>query len=217
MKKNFVVIGLGQFGTGIVKELVALKCDCLAIDKDEKAVEGISHLVPSCAVCDSTKIEALDELEVKSINHAIVAIGENIEETILTVINLKELGVKQITVRINSQKFSDVMLKIGATEIIIPEEASAKSLAHQIISDSILDYLKVNDEFSLAKIVVGDDFKETSLRDLNTIKRFDINILGINRGDEFIQPKADDTVLPGDILTVFGPDKKINKFDTFLN
>lgn len=217
MKKNFVVIGLGQFGTGIVKELVALKCDCLAIDKDEKAVEGISHLVPNCAVCDSTKIEALDELEVKSINHAIVAIGENIEETILTVINLKELGVKQITVRINSQKFSDVMLKIGATEIIIPEEASAKSLAHQIISDSILDYLKVNDEFSLAKIVVGDDFKETSLRDLNTIKRFDINILGINRGDEFIQPKADDTVLPGDILTVFGPDKKINKFDTFLN
>ena len=217
MKKNFVVIGLGQFGTGIVKELVALKCDCLAIDKDEKAVEGISHLVPNCAVCDSTKIEALDELEVKSINHAIVAIGENIEETILTVINLKELGVKQITVRINSQKFSDVMLKIGATEIIIPEEASAKSLAHQIISDSILDYLKVNDEFSLAKIVVGEDFKETSLRDLNTIKRFDINILGINRGDEFIQPKADDTVLPGDILTVFGPDKKINKFDTFLN
>ncbi len=217
MKKNFVVIGLGQFGTGIVKELVALKCDCLAIDKDEKAVEGISHLVPNCAVCDSTKIEALDELDVKSINHAIVAIGENIEETILTVINLKELGVKQITVRINSQKFSDVMLKIGATEIIIPEEASAKSLAHQIISDSILDYLKVNDEFSLAKIVVGDDFKETSLRDLNTIKRFDINILGINRGDEFIQPKADDTVLPGDILTVFGPDKKINKFDTFLN
>lgn len=217
MKKNFVVIGLGQFGTGIVKELVALKCDCLAIDKDEKAVEGISHLVPNCAVCDSTKIEALDELEVKSINHAIVAIGENIEETILTVINLKELGVKQITVRINSQKFSDVMLKIGATEIIIPEEASAKSLAHQIISDSILDYLKVNDEFSLAKIVVGDAFKETSLRDLNTIKRFDINILGINRGDEFIQPKADDTVLPGDILTVFGPDKKINKFDTFLN
>ncbi len=217
MKKSFVVIGLGQFGTGIVKELVALRSDCLAIDKNEKAVEGISHLVPNCAICDSTKIEALKELDVESINHAIVAIGENIEETILTVINLKELGVKQITVRINSQTFADVMKKIGATEIIIPEEASAKSLAHQIISDSILDYLKVNEEYSLAKIVVGGDFKETSLRDLNTIKRFDINILGINRGDDFIQPKADDTILPGDILTVFGPDKKINKFDTFLN
>ena len=217
MKKSFVVIGLGQFGTGIVKELVALKSDCLAIDKNEKAVEEISHLVPNCAICDSTKIEALRELDVASINHAIVALGENIEETILTVINLKELGVKQITVRINSQTFSDVMMKIGATEIIIPEEASAKSLAHQIISDSILDYLKVNEEYSLAKIKVGENFKETSLRDLNTIKRFDINILGINRGDNFIQPKADDTILPGDILTVFGPDKKINKFDTFLN
>ena len=139
MKKSFVIIGLGRFGIGVVKELVSLKRDCLAIDKFEDAVKNVSQIMSNCAVADGTKIEALRELEVESVDHAIVAIGNNLQDTILTVINLRELGVKQITVRIDSDDFKDVMLRLGATDVIIPEEASAISLANQIISDTILD------------------------------------------------------------------------------
>ncbi len=217
MKKSFVIIGLGRFGIGVVKELVSLKRDCLAIDKFEDAVKNVSQIMSNCAVADGTKIEALRELEVESVDHAIVAIGNNLQDTILTVINLRELGVKQITVRIDSDDFKDVMLRLGATDVIIPEEASAISLANQIISDTILDYYSVHDEYSMATIVVGKNFEEITLLNLASLKRFDINIIGIKRDDKFIQPKANDLIKPGDLLTIFGPDKNITKFDAFLN
>ena len=217
MKKSFVIIGLGRFGIGVVKELVSLKRDCLAIDKFEDAVKNVSQIMSNCAVADGTKIEALRELEVESVDHAIVAIGNNLQDTILTVINLRELGVKQITVRIDSDDFKDVMLRLGATDVIIPEEASAISLANQIISDTIMDYYSVHDEYSMATIVVGKNFEEISLLNLASMKRFDINIIGIKRDDKFIQPKANDLIKPGDLLTIFGPDKNITKFDAFLN
>lgn len=217
MKKSFVIIGLGRFGIGVVKELVSLKRDCLAIDKFEDAVKNVSQIMSNCAVADGTKIEALRELEVESVDHAIVAIGNNLQDTILTVINLRELGVKQITVRIDSDDFKDVMLRLGATDVIIPEEASAISLANQIISDTIMDYYSVHDEYSMATIVVGKNFEEITLLNLASMKRFDINIIGIKREDKFIQPKANDLIKPGDLLTIFGPDKNIAKFDAFLN
>lgn len=217
MKKSFVIIGLGRFGIGVVKELVSLKRDCLAIDKFEDAVKNVSQIMSNCAVADGTKIEALRELEVESVDHAIVAIGNNLQDTILTVINLRELGVKQITVRIDSDDFKDVMLRLGATDVIIPEEASAISLANQIISDTIMDYYSVHDEYSMATIVVGKNFEEITLLNLASMKRFDINIIGIKRDDKFIQPKANDLIKPGDLLTIFGPDKNIAKFDAFLN
>lgn len=217
MKKSFVVIGLGRFGISVTKSLIALRSDCLAIDVSEEAVKKVSQFAPNCAIADATNIDALKELDVKSVDHAIVAIGNSLQSTILTVINLKELGVKNITVRIDSDTFKDVMLRLGATEVIIPEEASAVSLANQILSDTILDYYKVNEEYSIAKVIVGKSFEEVSLLDLGSLKKYDINIIGITRENEFIQPKANDTIKPDDILTIFGPDKKITKFDAFLN
>ena len=217
MKKSFIVIGLGRFGINLVKGLVALKRDVLAIDKFQDAVEQVSQITPNCAIADGTKIKALEELGVKSIDHAIVAIGNNLQDTILTVINLKQLGVRNITVRIDADELRNIMLKIGATEVIIPEEASAIGLANQLLSDSILDYYKLNDDYSMATVYVGPDFKEQTVIQLDTRKKFDINIIGITRDEKFFQPKPEDVILKHDKLTVFGSDKKIVKFDNFLN
>ena len=217
MKKSFIVIGLGRFGINVAKGLVDLKSDCLAIDKYEYAVKKVSSFAPNCAIADGTKIAALEELGVSSIDHAIVAIGNNLQDTILTVINLKSLGVKRITVRIDSDEFRDVMMRLGATEVIIPEEASAIGLANQIRSDTILDYYKPNDEFAMATVVVGEGFEEKPLIDLDWRKKFDINIIGVTRHDVFFQPKPNDVIKRHDVLTVFGADKKISKFDNYLN
>ena len=217
MNKSFLIIGLGTFGIAVAKTLATLKADFMVIDKDDDAVEKVSHFTQNCAIADGTKIEALRELDVQNVDHAIVAIGNNLQDAILTIINLKELGVKSITVRIEEENFKDVMLRLGATEVIIPEEASAISLANQIMSDSILDYYKVNNDYSIATVVVGEKFEEITLMDLGSLKRFDINIIGVTRDGKFIQPKANDKIKPHDILTIFGPDKKITKFDNFLN
>lgn len=217
MQKSFLIIGVGAFGFQIVKSLIDLKADLMAVDKDPEAVSKISHFTSNCAIADGTKIDALKELDAQNLDHAIVAIGSNLQDTILTVVNLKELGVKKITVRIEDEGFRDVMYRLGADEVIIPEEASAISLANQILSDSILAYYKVNPSFSIATLKVGERFKEVTLMELGSLKRFDINIIGITRKGKFIQPKAQDKILPKDNLTVFGPDKKITKFDSFLN
>ena len=217
MKKSFIIIGLGTFGVAVAKSLSALKADFIAIDRDEEKVEKISYITQNCAIADATKIEALKELEVQNVDHAIVSIGGNLQDAILTVINLKELGVKKITARISDENFKDVMTRLGATEVIIPEEASAISLANQILSDSILDYYKVNNDYSIATVIVGEKFGEITLMNLGSLKRFDINIIGVTRDAKFIQPKANDKIKPHDILTIFGPDKKITKFDNFLN
>ena len=217
MKKNYIVIGLGRFGINLVRELIALKREVLAIDKSKEAVEFIGQFTSDCAVADASRIKALEELDVRAIDHAIVAIGGNLQDTILTVINLKQLGVKNITVRIDTEELRDVMLKVGATEVIIPEVASAIGLANQLLSDSIVDYYKVNSDFGMATVVVGEEFKEQTVQQLDTRKKYDINILGIQRGDKFFIPKPDDVILKKDMLTVFGNDKKIVKFDSAVN
>ena len=217
MRKTFLIIGLGRFGMAIIKTLGDLNADVIAIDVDEKAVEEASNYVEHCAICDATRINALKEIAADSYDHAVVAIGNNLQATILTIINLKELGIKKISVRVDSNEYVKVMERLGADEIIIPEDEAAISFANQIISDTILEYHPISKDFSMVKIKVGDKFEEHSIVDLDVRNKFDINIVGITRNHTFYQPKATDTIRSGDILTVFGKSSKINKFDRFLN
>ena len=217
MRKTFLIIGLGRFGMAIIKTLGELNADVIAIDVNEKAVEEASSYVEHCAICDSTRINALKEIAADSYDHAVVAIGNNLQATILTIINLKELGIKKISVRVDSNEYVKVMERLGADEIIIPEDEAAISFANQIISDTILEYHPISKDFSMVKIKVGDKFEEHSIVDLDVRNKFDINIVGITRDNVFYQPKATDTIRSGDILTVFGKSSKINKFDRFLN
>ncbi len=217
MKKTFLIIGLGRFGMAVIKTLGELNADVIAIDVNEKAVEEASNYVEHCAICDSTRINALKEIAADSYDHAVVAIGNNLQATILTIINLKELGLKKISVRVDSNEYVKVMERLGADEIIIPEDEAAISFANQIISDTILEYHPITKDFSMVKIKVGEKFAEQSIVDLDVRNKFDINIVGITRDNKFYQPKATDTIKPNDILTVFGKSNKINKFDRFLN
>ena len=144
MKKSFIIIGLGRFGSNVAKTLVDMNCDVLAVDINEESVTAISHYVHHCVIADASKESVLKELGVGSIDHAVVAIGNNLQATILTLVNLKKLGVPRITVRADEEGHKEVYKLLGASEVIIPEEASAISLANQITSDPILDYYKVS-------------------------------------------------------------------------
>lgn len=217
MKKTFLIIGLGRFGMAVIKTLSDLNAEVIAIDVDEKAVEAASKYVEHCAICDSTRIKALEEIDASSYDHAVVAIGNNVQATILTVINLKELGLKKVSVRADSEEYAKVLARLGADEIIIPEVDAAVSFANQIISDTILEYHPIASDFSMAKISIGNDFEEKTILDLDVRNKFDINIIGITRNNVFFPAKANDIIKQGDILTVFGKSSKINKFDRFLN
>ena len=216
-KKSFMVIGLGRFGANIAKVLANMDAEVLAIDIDEDSVTKIASFVPHCVVADSTKPNVLKELGAAQIDHAVVAIGNNLQASILTVFNLKNLGVKKITVRADEEGHKEVYRMLGASEVIIPEEATALSLANQIMSDSILDYYQLAENYTMVKIFVGDGFEPKSIIDMNVRVLFDINIVGVIKDDKFAIPKANDLIVPGDVLVVVGTKENYQKFESFLN
>lgn len=217
MRMSFAVIGLGRFGSCVAKELSKNCDDVLAIDVIPENVSRISEYVNNCVVCDSTKKAQLEELGVKSIDHVIVAIGNNLQASILTTINLKALGVKQITVRVDDAEHVEVFKTLGATHVIIPEEASAISLANRIVSNNILDYYNIRGDYSIVQILVPTHFESSeNLIELGLPKRFGISIVGIIRDDAFVMPQGTDHIHPKDILLVIGQTKLIRKFESFL-
>ena len=217
MKKSFIVIGLGRFGASVARALNNLNCDILAMDRDEECVKDIAREVEHCIIADSTKIETLEEIGVGTIDHAIIAIGNNLEASILTTLNLKSLGVKNITVRSDFLDYKEIFYKLGATDVIIPEEASATSLANQIASDAILDYYAIDNNYAIVQIAVGEKFEARSLIDLNLRNKFDVNIVGIIHNNEFYIPRGTDNLEPNDVMVIVGTRQKIRKVDTFIN
>lgn len=214
--KSFIIIGLGRFGSRVAKTLANLNADVLAVDINPDSVREISNDVENCLIADSTKISVLQEIDAANADHVVVAIGNNLQATILTLINLKNLGVKNITVRADEVGHKEIYSRLGATEVIVPEEASAVSLANQMISDSILEYYPLSNDYAMTKIVVGEKFKSATLVELDVRNKFDVNIVGLYSGDDFYIPKGNDRLNPNDVAVVIGTSDKIKKFVAFL-
>lgn len=217
MKKSFIVIGLGRFGAAVARALSNLNCDILGMDINEDCVTDISHDIEHVVIADSTKLATLKEVGAASIDHAVVAIGNNLEASILTTMNLKTLGVKNITVRSDFKDYIEIYKRLGATEVIIPEEASALSLANQIASDAILDYYSVDSNYAIVQIAVGPKFEARTLIDLDLRNKFDVNIVGIIHDNEFYIPRGTDFLEATDIMVLVGTKQKIRKVDSFIN
>ena len=217
MKTSFAVIGLGRFGLGIVEELSKMGADVIAIDSDSHAVERASKFVSYAVVTDSTNEVNLKELGIANVTHAVVAIGSNLQATILTTAILNELGVKKITVRLDNDYYEKTILKLGATSIVYPEKAGGNRLARSIISDSFVDYFKISDDHNVVQMAIKDDFPPITLVDLNSRNRFDVNVVLIVRDKKSFIPKGTDLVKPGDNILVIGKDNNLRKFENYLN
>ncbi len=217
MRKSFIVIGLGRFGLSVAKTLANLNCDILCMDISEECVRDAITEIPQCVIGDSTKLATLKEVGAGSIDHAVVAIGNNLAASILTTMNLKTLGVKKITVRADRPNYYQMYKMLGATSVIVPEEASAVSLANQIASDAILDYYSVDENYAMVKIAVGEKFEARSLVDLDLRNRFDVNIVGIIHNGQFYIPRGTDLLQANDIVVTVGTKLKIRKVDAFIN
>lgn len=216
-KKNFLIIGLGRFGLSVLKRLSAINDNIIAIDIDENRVNLASEYVQNCFICDCTKKRTLIDLGIENIDKVIVAIGNNLQASILVTMNLKELGVKNIIVRVDEDDYIDVMKRLGASEVIIPEEDSADNLAIRLMSDSFLDYYNINDEYGIVKLSSPSSFISKSLIEIDARNKFNVNIIGIIRNDIFFMPKGNDNINGNDIILVLGKNSDINKFNEYLS
>ncbi|MBT2581797.1 TrkA family potassium uptake protein [Planococcus sp. ISL-109] len=214
MKKEFVVIGLGRFGGSIVRELIEQGADVMAIDKDHERVDEFASIATQAVVADTTDESVLKSLGVRNFEHVIVAIGENIQASILTTLMLKEIGVKKITVKAQNDYHAKVLHKIGADKVVHPERDMGIRIAHNILSNNVLDYLELSDEHSIMEIKANEKLAGYTLIELDIRAKYGINIVAIKRGDDIIvSPQADLEIEREDILIIIGSDADINRFE----
>ena len=214
LKKDFAVIGLGTFGGSICKELAKMGMDVLAIDKDEDIVEDYSNIVTQAVVADAKDEQVLRDLGIRNFDHVIVAIGNDIQSSILITIMLKELGVKRVTAKALTDLHAKVLRKIGADHVVHPERDMGRRIAHNLISSSVLDYLALSDKYSIVEMQVSEPLVGRSLIELNIRARYGINIVAIKRNDDIIIKNAAEEALQwGDILIAIGSDEDINRFE----
>lgn len=220
MKKTVAVIGIGRFGLKLIESFSKNNVDVLALDYDEQRLKKAVTFTESLIVCDSTDEEALKEAGIKDVDHVIIAFGqsekENIATTIVTTIKLKQLGIENITVRVDDESFENTIKLIGAKDIIYPLKIASDKIANRISSDSVIDYFNLTDEFDAYEIQLTKNFKKLPIIDLNTRTNFFINILIVERNNKFYLPNKDTILLSDDKLIIFGRKKDINKIIRFF-
>lgn len=214
MKKEFAVIGLGRFGGSICRTLAQEGMEVLAIDINEDRVNEFSSIVSQAVVADTTDEKVLKSLGIRNFDHVIVAIGDNIQASILSTLILKELGVKKITVKAQNDYHEKVLSKIGADVIVHPERDMGRRIANNMISTNVLDYLELSDEHSIVELIASKKMDGKTIIELDVRARYGCNIVAIKRKNHIIvSPLAKETIKEGDILIVIGADKDIDRFE----
>ena len=228
--KQFAVIGLGVFGTSIAQNLMKEGMEVIAIDTAEKNIEAIKNNVTQAAILDSTKEEALQAIDVGKIDCAIIAIGEDMESSVMTALLLKKFEVPRIIARANSEAHRQILTLIGVDEIVSPEEDMGIRLARRLSSTHILHHLDISEEHTIAEIIVGESFVGKTIRDLNLRSRFGVNIVGIKKkishvtdmGENvFVEkyvdfPSPDDVIEEDDVLVMVGSERAISELERYV-
>jgi len=198
----------------LVKELIDLDADVMAIDISSARVDEYASIATQSVIADTTDESVLKSLGIRNFEHVIVAIGENIQASILTTLILKEIGVPKITVKAQNNYHAKVLKKIGADKVVHPERDMGIRIANNMVSNNILDYLDLSDEHSIAEIIANEKLVGSTLVDTDIRARFGVNIVAIKRGNDIIiSPGANEKIKIGDILIVIGSDADIYRFE----
>lgn len=213
-KKQFIVIGLGRFGTSVAETLYALGNDVLAVDIDEERVQNVADRVTHAVQVDANDEASLRALGIGNFDVAIISIGSDIQANILSTLLVKEMNVKHIITKANNAMHAKVLYKIGANRVIFPERDMGIRVAHNLSSSSILDYIELSPDFSIAEIVTPKDWVGSSLKELNLRVRYGINVVAIKRDNDInVSPSADEVIMEGDIIVAIGGTTELNSIE----
>ncbi|WP_151737088.1 potassium channel family protein ['Paenibacillus yunnanensis' Narsing Rao et al. 2020] len=213
-KKQFAVIGMGRFGSSVAKTLSGMGFDVLAIDADEQRTQEISGIVTHAVSADCTDEEALRALGIRNFDVVVVAIGEDIQSSILTTLILKDLGVPNIVVKARNELHGKVLSKIGADKVVFPERDMGARVAHHLASPNILDYIELSPDYSILDMKAPQQMIGKNLQELNIRAKFGCNVMAIRRGEEMnISPRAEDRLKPEDVLVIVGRKDNLAKLE----
>lgn len=214
MRKQFAIIGMGRFGSSIARTLSQLGFEVMAIDFREETVQEISSIVTHAVQADSTDEEALRALGIRNFDVVVVAIGEDIQASILTTLILKEMGIPTVVVKAVNDLHGKVLKKIGADKVVYPERDMGQRVAHHLISSNIVDYIELSSDYSIVEIQASRNMIGKNLIELDIRAKYGCNVIAIKHNDKLIiPPSAEETLRSDDILVIVGKNSNLRTFE----
>ncbi|MDF2647739.1 MAG: KtrC [Paenibacillus sp.] len=214
MRKQFAIIGMGRFGSSVAKTLSQLGFEVLAIDHREETVQEVSAFVTHAVQADSTDEEALRALGIRNFDVVVVAIGEDIQASILTTLILKEMGIPTTVVKAVNDLHGKVLKKIGADKVVYPERDMGQRVAHHLISSNIIDYIELSADYSIVEIKVSQQIIGKSLRQLDIRAKYGCNVIAIKQNEQLvIPPSGEEPLKQDDILVIVGKNSNLQTFE----
>lgn len=217
MKLQVAIIGLGRFGTSLANTLFGMGHDVLVLDNDEKRIQTVASRITYAVRGDATSETVLRGLGLGKYDVAIVAIGSKIEDSVLTTILLKRLGVRYVVARAENELHAVILDKIGADKVVSPEQEMGSRLAHELASARVLDYMMVTQGYGVGKVTVPPHFVGKALSELGLGRggKWGIAVLLIQREKEvLVAPDRTEVVRRGDVLLLAGQDVKLEELFT---
>ena len=208
--KTYIVIGLGLFGSEVAIQLCVQGCEVLAMDIRPDLVQQVSEYVTHAVVGDGQDKEVLKALGAGNFDCAIIAIGDDLAASVLTLMNLKELNVPYIVCKAHDETHRRVLEKLGADRVVIPECEFAGRLARSLSSHNVLYYIELSPDYGILEVPAPRSWVGKSLKELNVRAKLGVNIIAVESGKETnVSPSADYVVRAGDIMVVLGDNKAL--------
>lgn len=213
--ERVTVIGLGRFGSSLVRHLYEIGYDVIAVDIDQNSVDAIQRQRDAMLAvrADGTDEQTLLQLEIDKSNVAIVAQGENLEASVLTTLLLKRIGVPWVISKAKTDLHGELLDRVGADQVVFPEKDAGRRLAHSLGARVVSDYITLSANAGIAKLQAPEQFVGASIGDLVGYRSQTINVLVIRRGNSLINlPSFQEVVQAGDEIVVVGADRAIQAF-----
>ena len=203
--KTYIVVGLGRFGAEVARKLCQLGSEVLAMDVSNELVQQIASDVTHAVVADARDKDVLKALGVRNFDNAVVAIGGDLASSVLAVMNLKELGVPYIVCKAHDETHRQVLMKLGADQVVIPEKEQAARLARSLASHKVLDYIELSSDYGIVEVPAPKSWVGKSLKELNIRAKLGLNIIAVKQGEKInVSPGADYAICSDDVIVVLG-------------
>lgn len=210
--KSFVVIGCGRFGESVARTLYGLGNEVMVIDRSEDSIREISPEVTYAVCADAMDKKVLDDLGLSNFDVAVIAIGSDIEASIMATLVVKELGIKKVIAKAQSEIHKKVLDKIGADKVIFPERDMGIRVAHNLTSTNILDFIEVSPDYNIIELRALKEWENKTLAQLELSNKYKINVMAIKRKDQVIVSLIGQSmILKDDILVIIGNTEDIHR------
>ena len=222
-RQQFAVIGLGRFGSAMASTLAELKHEVIGVDGDPEKVRQLADVISQAVELDATDERALKAIGIQDVDVAIVSIGENIESSLLVVMQLRELGVPRIVAKAVTPLHGRILEKIGVSRVIFPDREMAIRVAHSLVVPNVIDYIELSRDFSIVEVPAPPPFVGRTLKQLELRPRYGLTLIAIKRPGEQggpivtnISPSADEVIKDGDILALLGSTERLTGLQSIL-